>query len=65
MSIKVISIKPDGVYTQNFEDLSKDELMDIELALMTRDPNDRSLSCITCHRIFQGGTGHNKCEKCR
>lgn len=65
MSIKVISIKEDGIHTVDFEDLSKDELMDIELALMTIDKNDLTLACVTCYRHFQGGTGHNKCEKCR
>lgn len=65
MSIKVISIKEDGVHTVDFEDLSKDDLIDIELALMTRDPNDRTLSCVKCYALFEGGTGHNKCPKCR
>lgn len=65
MSIKVISLHNDGVSTRDIEELSKDELIDIELALMTTSPRDLSLSCITCHSIFQGGNCQNKCEKCR
>lgn len=65
MSIKIISLHNDGVSTRDIEELSKDELVDIELALMASSTRDFSLSCISCYAIFQGGTGNSKCEKCR
>lgn len=65
MSIKVISLHNDGVSTRDIEELSKDELIDVELALMTASPRDLSLSCVSCYSIFQGGNRQNKCEKCR
>lgn len=62
MGIKIISMNETGVSTRNIEELSKDELMDIELALMTRDPNDNTLSCLTCFKPFAGGVGSSYCE---
>lgn len=63
--IKVISMNEDGVTTRDFEDLSKDELIDIELALMTRDPNDNTLLCNICFKPFAGGVGSSYCEEHR
>lgn len=60
--IKVISMDKDGVSTRDFEELSKDELIDIELALMTHNPNDNTLLCNTCFKPFAGGVGSSYCE---
>ena len=60
--IKIISMDETGVSTRSLEELSKDELMDIELALITRDPNDNTLLCIACHKPFAGGVGSSYCE---
>ena len=65
MSIKIISMNNDGVSTRNIEELSKDELIDIELALMTRDHKDNMLSCIKCFKLFPGGVGSSYCENHR
>lgn len=54
-----------GVSTRDLSELSKDELMDIELALITHDPQDNTLLCITCHKPFPGGVGSSYCEKHR
>lgn len=62
MGIQIISMNKDGVTTRNIEELSKDELIDIELAIMTSDPNDNTLLCIKCHKPFQGGVRSSYCE---
>lgn len=63
--IKIISMDATGVSTRDLSELSKDELVDLELALMTRDPKDNTLLCITCHKPFAGGVGSSYCENHR
>ena len=62
MSIEMFRINSDGAGWVDFSELTSSELLDIELAIVTKA--EVKVNCYFCHKNIPSGTG-NCCANCK
>mgnify|MGYP006284381687 CR=1 FL=1 len=60
--IKTFIMDNQGAGWKSFDELTDEELVQLEIGLMT---NDVQLVCVTCFKPIQGGTGSTFCDEHR